>query len=327
MKRSLTMQIRITRARGIAAVGLLTAMASFGALAQTPDTVRPETSLLGVHLLATYNDVLSKFGQPNEIQVGDPTVSGQGQLPANSGASSGTGFPGMGGKGGGMPGMMPGGMLGKGGGMPGMPGMMPGGMSGGRGGGMAGGPPGMMPGGMMPGKGIGLPGMGGPAGSSGGYPGMGGGSAGGNNTVEDSGETTWWYHFPHQGLHYSFLFNKEGRVIQIQAYGQQPAPKIAAPRSAQGITLGSDFGLVIRKYGWSNDGEHSGDYVVMRYGKLDRIAFQSRHNRVLGIVLGRVSPETARPATVGLTGGYPGGSGTPGGNPGGDGSSAGGGNE
>src|SRR5580704_18132260 len=71
----------------------------------------------------------------------------------------------------------------------------------------------------------------------------------------------------------------------------EPAPKIVAPRSAQGITLGSDFGQVIRRYGWSNDGENSGNYVVMRYGKQDRIAFQSRNNKVLGIVLGRVRPE------------------------------------
>jgi hypothetical protein len=193
------------------------------------------------------------------------------------------GYPGMGGSsGGGIPGM-----AGKGGGLPGL-----------------GGPP------------MGYPGMGG---SSGGYPGMGGAAgAAGANTAEDSGETTWWYHFPHEGLHYSFLFNKEGKVIQIQAYGQKPASKIVAPRSAQGITLGTDFGQVISKYGWSNDGEHSGDYVVMRYsqedryGRKDRIAFQSRHNKVLGIVLGVVNKE-AEAAMKAMTAGYPGG---PGGYPG-----------
>ena len=318
------MQTRIMRARGIAAVGLLTALASFGALAQTPDT-HPETSLLGVRLLASFNDVLSKFGQPNEIQVGDPIVSGQGQLAPTGGASSGGGFPGMPGGRGGFPGMGGGMMPGKGGMMPGMAGGPPPGMGGPQRG-MSGGPPmGMQ--GMMPGKGTGLPGLGGPMSGSSGYPGMGGGSAGGGNTVEDTGETTWWYHYPHQGLHYSFLFNKEGRVIQIQAYGQKPAPKIVAPRSALGITLGTDFGQVIRKYGWSNDGEHSGNYVVMRYGKTDRIAFQSRNNRVLGIVLGLFKPETAQPGTGPRMGGYPGGAGGTSGYPGGTGASAGGGDE
>jgi hypothetical protein len=338
-KGSLTMQTRTTRARGIAAVGLLTALASAGALAQTLKTPPPEKSLLGVRLLASYKDVLAKFGQPNEIQVGDPTVSGQGQLAATGGASSGSGgYPGLG-----LPGMS-GGPMGGGKGMSGMPmgmgsGMPPGmagrsmgggpmgsGMPMGMGSGM---PPGMGPGaipgmanrspmgsGMPMGMGSGMPpGMaGGPMGMGGsGMPmGMAGRGMGGynntGNTVEDPGETTWWYHYPKQGLHYSFLFDKEGKVIQIQAYGQQPSPKIVAPRSAQGITLGTDFGQVIRKYGWSNDGEHAGDYVVMRYGKEDRIAFQSRHNKVLGIVLGRVNPEPPRPTA---TAGYPGG-----GNPG-----------
>src|SRR5579871_3433044 len=137
---SLTMQIRTMRARGTAAIGLLTALAASGACAQTPNTPHLEASLLGIRLLANYNDVLHKFGQPNEIQIGDPTVSGQGVAAAPNGASGG--LPGMGGP--------PMGMMGRG---------------------MGGAPMGMsgapmsssMPMGMRPGMPGGIPGMGGGA--------------------------------------------------------------------------------------------------------------------------------------------------------------------
>jgi hypothetical protein len=314
------MQTRNLRAYGIVAAGLLTALTTSGISAQTPETPEtpetpkghPELSLLGIRLLGTFSDVLRKFGQPNEIQPGEPVVTGQGQGTAAPGMMGGGrpgGYPGMSGgpgmMGGGRPGMT--GSPGSMGGRPGLPGMSggPPGMSGYPGMMGGGGRPGMSgsPGSMggYPGMGGGRPGMSGSPGSMGGYPGMGGanGANGANNNADstDAGETTWWYHFPQKGLHYSFLFNKEGRVIQIQAYGSKPDPKLVVPRTAQGITLGSDLGQIIKRYGWSNDGEHDGDYVVLRYGVRNRVAFQTRRNKVLGIVLGRVNPPEPAPVS------------------------------
>ncbi len=295
-----------------------------------PTTPRPERSLLGIRLLGTFRQVLQKFGQPSEIQAGPPTLSNQAYPQQQSGSGSsgyGSGAPGLPGMsggygpsmggygkpfgGGGMPPgltgggpgmpMMPG-APGKAGGLPGMGGYgpqgggMPRGMSGGRRGG-PGGYPGMSgpsgyPGMSGPG---GFPGMptgagGGPSlpGLSGGAPGLGSLASPQNQGFSDL--TTWWYHFPELGLHYSFLFNKQGRVIQIQAYGLKDSPKEMAPRTAEGITLGSSLGEIISRYGWSNDGEHNGDYIALRYGGRFRVAFQLRHNHVLGIVLGVVNP-------------------------------------
>jgi hypothetical protein len=140
------------------------------------------------------------------------------------------------------------------------------------------------------GSGPNLPGV---PGSGGGFPGMGGfgmNMGGANNQAVVGNETTWWYHFPKQGLHYSFLFNRQGHVIQIQAYGYKAVSNLPAARTAEGITLGASLGDVIRRYGWSSDGEHTGDYVVLRYGAPDQLAFQSRHNQIIGIVLGLVKP-------------------------------------
>ncbi len=236
-------------------------------LAQSP-TKRPEVGLLGVPLLSTFRTVLKKFGQPNIIQPGVPNASA---LPApptsqNNGA--------YGRRGGGLPGLP---------GMSGMPGMP----------GMPGGPGKRMPGmpGMMGPGGPGMMGPGGPGmmGGQGGYNGM----SGSLNTDEAPNLTTWWYNFPQQGIHYSFLFNQQGRVIQIQAYGDKPQPHMVNPRTAEGITFGSTLGTVVKRYGWSNSGTNNGSYVQLEYGLHNRIAFQLSDNHVVGIVLGVV--ETQKP--------------------------------
>ena len=273
------------------------------ALAQSP-TKRPEVGLLGVPLLSTFRTVLKKFGQPNIIQPGIPNASAIPAPPVSqSGSTNGRrtgslpglpgmpGMPGMpGGYGKGMPGMP--GMMGPGAGMTGAPGMMgPPGMTGapgmyGKGGPMGPGGPGMMgPGGP------GMMGPGGPGmmGGRGGYSGMGGML----NTEEAPNLTTWWYNFPQQGIHYSFLFNQQGRVIQIQAYGDKPQPHMVNPRTAEGITFGSTLGTVVKRYGWSNSGTNNGSYVQLEYGLHNRIAFQLSDNHVVGIVLGVV--ETQKP--------------------------------
>jgi len=173
------------------------------------------------------------------------------------------------------------GVGGSGGAMGGRRGMMMGG----------GGPPGGLPG--FPGGGppTGTPGMPGMAGM-GGFPGgmMGGGAR--NNSAPaaqatEEQETTWWYHFPQKGLHVSFLFNHEGRVIQVQEYGWK-----GGTRTRQGIGLGSTLGQIIQRYGWSNDGEHSNvggrEMVTLRYGGNHKVAFQLVDNKVVGITLGVV---------------------------------------
>lgn len=295
-----------------------------------PPTPRPERSLMGIPLLAPYSVVLRKLGQPSEIQVGIPYLSAQAfpaQSTQNAGGPSGytqgpplPGFSGPGAAGGpaygpyggpgapsgmssspygGMPGMPPG-MPQEGGGPYGMPGMpqegggpygmpgMPYGMSspyGAPAGAKTGGRPGLAGGGPAPSfPGSSPYGMGAP-----GLPGMYGGTVGGQPPKQQQ-LITWWYHYPELGLHYSFLFNDQGRVIQIQAYGFKPSSKVPAPVSAEGITLGSPLSAIIRHYGWSSDGQSNGDYLVLRYGGRYQIAFQCRHNRVVGIVLGVAKP-------------------------------------
>ena len=286
-------------------------------LAQSP-TKRPEVGLLGVPLLSTFRTVLNKFGQPTVIQPGTPSASALPAAPTSQTGNNqrGGGLPGLPGMPGGMmgaPGMMgPGGpgmggygnsMPGMPGGMTGAPGMMgPGGPGmGGYGNSMPGMPGGMMgaPGMMGPGGpgmgGLSRPGIGGRRGAGGpgmGFPG-GGGMGGMMNSEEAPNLTTWWYNFPKLGIHYSFLFNKQGRVIQIQAYGDKPQPHMVNPKTAEGITFGSSLGTVVQRYGWSNSGTNNGSYVQLEYGLHNRIAFQLSDNHVVGIVLGVV--ETQKP--------------------------------
>ena len=80
----------------------------------------------------------------------------------------------------------------------------------------------------------------------------------------------------------SFLFNKDGRVIQIQEYG---GTSLHSGKTRQGIMLGSNMTQVLSRYGWSNDGAHEGENVIMRYGAANKVAFQMVKNRVLGITV------------------------------------------
>src|SRR5207248_2774770 len=109
-----------------------------------------------------------------------------------------------------------------------------GGMDDGEGGPAAGGP--MNPGAAL--GGFGLAGGGG----------MGGDGATGGGT---EGEVTWVYDRP-GGLTYMFLFNKDGRVIQIQEYGY----KGGSPTGA-GIILGDSVHKVYGIYGWANSSQKS----------------------------------------------------------------------
>jgi len=329
------MHIPKGRLRTFAALGTLTTLA-FSSV-QAGQFGGSENQLVGITLrTSTFRDVLSKFGQPDEIQGGGPflPIAPKSAVAAVTGGNNGPAF----GRGGGKGGMAPeGGMPGSGGGPSsggrsggagggsgkrttskfGFPGESDGDTGGGggapgSGGGARGGYPGAPGSGGYPGapgsggypgapgsggypgeggKGGGLPGFpgGNTGGGPGGYPGPGGSSIPGSGETGDSADTeapvteaTWWYHNPRKGYHMSFLFNKKGQVIQIQEYGSQT---LHNGHTRQGIALGSNMTQVLSKYGWSNDGAHSGDNVTMRYGGANKVAFQMVHNRVLGITV------------------------------------------
>ncbi len=223
-----------------------------------------------------------------------------------SSAGGGRGLPGLGGMGasgmtarGGSSSMMAPPMMG-GGGLtaPGRPSM--GGMS------SAGGSAMMMRPPMMGGSGMtspGMPGMGNPrmGGSFGvgaempgmdmmpGAPGgvMGGGtmvSRGGTDAGE--GEVSWVYE---KGTTtHVFLFNNEGRVIQIQSFGYA-----AGARTVNGVGLGDTSAKIYRIYGFPEDTIVSGNTRTLDYSKKANVAFQladrnGKGMKVVGITVGLV---------------------------------------
>ncbi|MCC6730650.1 MAG: hypothetical protein IT208_15060 [Chthonomonadales bacterium] len=165
--------------------------------------------------------------------------------------------------------------------MPPMPGMMGGGSVGilGKAQGDDDRPSGMMA--------LGMPGFGTPTllGSSGAGPGMMPGYGGSNTQVQASeGEVTWVYE--KGSSTYQFLFNKDGRVIQIQSFGYSDGGK-----TSRGISLGDTPARVYRTYGWPDSISKMGDTLTLDYSQKSHVAFQlvDRHNgkgmRVVGITV------------------------------------------
>ncbi len=268
------MQIRSFRAGPVLA---LTALLTLGVCGSS---MAQEYKLFGIKLLSnSYKDVLRKYGKPDEIQVGGPSLPVEG-IPQGAQQNSAQGSFAPGGKGAGG-GRLPGGgpPAAAGGGIPPQyaqyarqgGGAMPGGggapsSSGGGGGGLPG-----FSGKQSDGDG------GAPQGSGG------GGNAGAQDSSEESKEVTWWYHDLRNGLHKSFLFNKDGRVIQIQEYGYDQKRK--GDRTRKGVGLGSNLNIILKQYGWSPEGTRSGDNLVMKYGNQYRVAFQLVKNNVVGITI------------------------------------------
>lgn len=284
------MQIRRRHAALMAGFGAFLSIATLPIQAAQP-AIHTEDSLLGIRLLDSYKSVLKKYGQPAEIQVGNPLAPEADAAGPGGGPGGMPGLPGSGG--GGIPGSY---------GMPGGPGGMPGSYGAPTGGGI----PGSYG---TPGSG-GLPGFGGPAGGKGGAPMMPGssgapGSTGtpGSNALPvipgtgggTSEETIWWYKWQQQGVFIAFLFNKQGQVIQIQSHGYKTYPNTPNARTSKGVVLGSSMGAILKNYGWSPSGDHDGEYVVMRFDSSSRVgnghgrlAFQVLKNEVVGITLGFV---------------------------------------
>lgn len=265
-----------------------------------------ERELLGVRIFRPFTEVLAKHGQPTRIEIGAVTSPTSG--PAQGGTSA------MGGGAGTLP-PMAGMGAGRAGGAAGMgsmynqmgrqPGM---GRAGGGGGMAAGGGDGMMMtpnlagkgslmggGGMMGGQmaqsrafsmrnsGMGTGGMMG-GGAMGGGGGMAGGfGGGGQQSSGDEGEVTWIYE---KGpLTYMFLFNKDGRVIQISEFGYAGG----VPTKAGGVRLGDSVSRVYSKYGWSGAVTKLNNQLTLDYSDASHVAFQmldqGKSTKVVGITV------------------------------------------
>lgn len=307
----------------VAAIAVLAASigAQSGGQRSTPQARKgpAETSLLGISLFDPGTKVLTRFGNPDDIQgltVGGGTVGGAGggapMGPGGPGAPGGRGPAGGPPPGMGAPAARPGGE-----GMQGFPNTpyinidqnapMPGFLGDPFGLGQnlrqaqprMGPPPGFTPPGGPPGGGggrggVGLPGgrggggagaspddMGGPGGGRGGAA----GGFGGAGASERVTLTRWVYN---RGMaRYAFILDKFNRVIQIEATGMNDA----RPRTRRGIRFGSSFGNIIRAYNAPDGYEISGTNVVVRFLVFDRVAFRlqkldpKKPHMVTGIVV------------------------------------------
>ncbi|MBM3493384.1 MAG: hypothetical protein FJX72_03530 [Armatimonadetes bacterium] len=256
-------------------------------------------------------------GPPSSPMMGGMT--GPGGAPSSpmmggmaSAGGGGRGLPGLGGMGaGGSSGMMRppmmGGMASAGGGSSSMmrPPMM-GGMAGAggssgmmrppmMGGGMS--APGRLPGmGGSPGIGAELPGDLSPGGMGGGMMGgMAGGTAlAGGGTDTGEGEVAWIYE--KKTTTHVFLFNSDGRVIQIQSYGYA-----AGARTVNGIGLGDTAAKIYRVYGFPEQTHVTGSTRTLDYSERANVAFQladqrGKGLRVVGITVALVkAPDPENP--------------------------------
>jgi len=134
-------------------------------------------------------------------------------------------------------------------------------------------------------QGGGQPGGFGQGGEQGGPPGFGqpprGGDFGGN-TGQTRIETEIIYLYRvKSGSIYLFQFNKDGRVVQISAYGRRPDPRV---RTSRGVGFNDPYSKVVSSYGHPDEHAFGGDIYVIRYNKLG-VAFQfdAKTNRVTGI--------------------------------------------
>ena len=240
------------------ACGAALAAASFVLVARPAPAQGIERVLAGIRLNSSSKAVLAKYGNPNQVIVGEVGI----RVPARP--AGGQGAPG-----GGLPGM-------GGGGYPGM------------GGGGGGGYPG------MGGGGGGYPGMGG----GGGYPGMAGGFGGSGGLSVGSSvgpfgqttsalarqqETTWIYDrkVGDNVVSYEFLIGPDGRVIQIKTSGY----KGGNTRTARGLALGTTYKEVIQKYGYPEDQQQVGPILVMSYKSRSHASFQLMENKIIAIVI------------------------------------------
>ncbi|MGC9003768.1 MAG: hypothetical protein ACP5KZ_03570 [bacterium] len=268
---------------------------------------QPETTLAGITVGKSWDQVLNIYGQPDEILVGlrVGVTTQTGLFPAMMPSAGGgmPGMPGMMGPGmmpgaGGMPEMMGPGMM-PGSGMPGMmgPGMMPGGMPGMMQGARPGmGMPGMMGSGMgpMPGMrpaGTATP-MGSPVGPQGGvfplpgFPSTGGpmmqGAMPSTQVQAVSADKVVWIYRLKGGITLRVtLAQADGRVVEVSVSGLS----WAKARTSKGITLGSSLMDVLKAYGWPEEQSESDGTLFCRYDQSYHIVFGLKNKKVVSITV------------------------------------------
>ncbi|HVT14395.1 MAG TPA: hypothetical protein VHE55_19180 [Fimbriimonadaceae bacterium] len=224
-----------------------------------------ETGLVGIKLFDTGLRIVSVFGSPDSIEA--VTLGGGSAGPGGGGAGGGRGgaIVGGGGKGGGAPMNAPippppggssdvhapnlgsdfgfgDGVLDRQGKMGGQGGMNPGSLT----------APGQTGSGPMKGGG----------GNNGGAGGVG---------ASDSDRVTytrWIYN--RNASKYAFILDKFDHVIQCEAIGIQPG----RVKTRRGVTFGSSFATILKKYGAPDGYEISGDNIVVRYLSKDKCAFR-----------------------------------------------------
>jgi hypothetical protein len=234
-----------------------------------------ETSLAGIKLFDSGARVVAIYGSPDEIQA--VTLGGGSAGPGGgaAGGAGGRGLPGTGGP--------PGAPTSAGG--PNLGFTAPGDFSFGNDvldrQGVPGdeGPRAMKPGGGGGGGTAGRPGGGGGGGAAGG----GGGSTMGNG--DRVVFTRWVYN--RNASKYGFIMDKYNHVVQCEAVGIQSGKA----RTRRGITFGSSFASIIKKYGAPDGYEMAGDNIVVRYLSKAKCAFrlsrlgENKPSVVTGIVV------------------------------------------
>lgn len=244
-----------------------------------------ERVLAGIRLGSKSTTVLAKYGNPNDVVIGDvgirPTGPGnfQGQGQGNNG--NGEQLPGLPGSSG-FPGQPPGtggiGAFGMPNNIPGAPGGpgYPDGDKGGFGGPVPfGGAPGGAPGGFP-----GFPGQPGAAPYGSGNPDDATGAPGANvgafgNTFSSFApqqEVTWIYNrkVSNNLVSYEFLIGPNGDVSQIRVIGYTGA----GVKTKRGIGLGSTYKDVVRIYGYPEEHAQYGRILVANYKKNYHLSFQ-----------------------------------------------------
>ena len=95
-----------------------------------------------------------------------------------------------------------------------------------------------------------------------------GGNMGGGGSSDRILYTRWVYN--RSGAKFGFIVDKADHVIQCEAIGIDPG-KV---RTRRGITFGSSFQQIVKRYGAPDGYEISGDNIVMRYLSKDKCAFR-----------------------------------------------------
>jgi hypothetical protein len=150
------------------------------------------------------------------------------------------------------------------------------------GGGNGGGQIGMVPP-LQFGGGLGAPPSMGPGGPGAGM--MNGGAPGNGSTAGAAappGEVQYVYNRPN-GVTFQFLLSPDGRVIQITVLGYK-----ASIVTERGVSLGTNYGKVVAKYGYPEGQDNNGTALTMTYLAHNHVSFVLKNERVVGITVAAI---------------------------------------